>query len=215
MWVVVALCIIVALAALVLSIPVDLGLRAVVHGRGSACIRVEWLFGRVGKTFRTGERAQESGRSRAAKQKKGKAADQKKRAPGNVASAGSKGRLVVALLRLPGLRRHVLGLVVRVVRCIRVRVLHVDFRVDLGDPVDTAMIVGGMSQAAMMASIWSPYTFRVMPSFFGDAVLDGETSMAFRLRPICVFPPVLRFVFSSVTLRAMVLLVRYRWGKDR
>lgn len=215
LWVVVALCILVALTALVLSIPVDLDLRAVVHGRASAYIRVEWLFGRVGKTYRTGERAEESERSRVVKQKKGRVAEKKKRTPGVVATARSKGRLVWVLVRLPGLWHHVIRFVISVVRCIRVRVLHVDIRVDLGDPVDTALIVGGVSQAAMMSIMWSSHTFRVMPSFFGDAILDGETSMAFRLRPICVVPPMLRLVFSPATLRAIVALVRYRWGTDR
>ncbi len=215
MWVVVALCILVALAALVLSVPVDFGLRVVVHGRPSVYLRVEWLFGRVKKTYRSSAGAQKSEKKSVLKPGKDEGAPKREKARNAVATAGSKGHLAWQLVSLPGLWRSVIRLVVRLFRCIRVRELRSDFRVDLGDPVDTALIVGGVSQAAMMANVRSEYAFRVTPSFLGDPVVDGEAVMAVRLRPICTVPPLLRFLFSLSTLRAMVLVVRYRCRKDR
>ena len=208
MWVVVALCILIALTALVLSVPVDLDARAEVHGRPTAYLRVEWLFGRVSKTLRTGEGGAKPSKAPSAKQKK-----EKKKGGRTEKSRGSGARLAWDVLHVPGLLRSVTRMLGRLVRCIKVRTLAIDFRADLGDPADTAMIVGVASQAAMFADLWSPYSFRLMPAFDGEALLDGEAELAVRLRPICTIPPVLGFVFAPSTFRTIFLVVRSRWKK--
>lgn len=210
MWVVVALCILIALTALVLSVPVDLDARAEVHGRPSAYLRVEWLFGRVSKTLRTGEGEGKPSKAPSAKKK-----EKKKKKGGRVGKSLRSGtRLGWDLLHIPGLLRNVARMVGRLIRCIKIRTLAVDFRADLGDPADTAMIVGVASQAAMFADLWSPYSFRLTPAFTGDVLLEGDAAVAIRLRPISTIPPVLGFVFAPSTLRAIVLVVRSRWKKD-
>lgn len=205
MWVVVALCSLIALTALALSIPVDVDLRVDVHGRASAHGRVEWLFGRVGTSFGAGggaEKPPKPGKPKAEKKPK------KKRRAGL-----RNGQLAWDLLHVRGLLRSAARLIVQLLRCVKVRTLRVDFRVDLGDPADTAMIVGPFSQLAMFAGIWSPYAFRLMPAFDGT-LLDGEAVLAARLRPFAVVPPLLGFLFSASTLRAIVVVVRSRWKKD-
>jgi len=200
-WVVVALCSLIALTALALSIPVDVDLQVDGHGRASAHGRVEWLFGRVGTSFGAGGGAEKPS-------KPGKPKAEKKRRAGL-----RNGRLAWDLLHVRGLLRGVARLFVQLLRCIKVRTLRADFRVDLGDPADTAMLIGPLSQAAMFADIWSPYSFRLMPAFDGT-LLDGEAVLAARLRPVAVVPPLLGFLFSASTLRAIVVLVRSRWKKD-
>jgi len=203
-WVVVALCSLIALTALALSIPVDVDLRVDVHGRASAHGRVEWLFGRVGTSFGDGERREKPS-------KPGKPKAEKK--PKKRKAGLRNGRLAWDLLHVRGLLRDVVRLIVQLLRCIKVRTLRADFRVDLGDPADTAMLVGPFSQAAMFADILSPYTFRLMPAFDGT-LLDGEAELAARLRPVVVVPPLLGFLLSASTLRAIVVVVRSRWKRD-
>jgi len=205
-WVVFALCILIALTALVLSVPVDLGARVEVHGRPTAQLSVRWLFGRVSKTLRTGEGG--------AKPPKAPSAKRKKKDGRTGRSAGANARLAWDLLHVPGLLRSVVRMVVRLMHCIKVRSLAIDFQADLGDPADTAMIVGSASQAVMFADLWFPHSFRLIPAFEGEPVLDGEAELAVRLRPICTVPPVLGFVFAPSTLKAIVLVARSRWKKD-
>ena len=193
MWVVVALCILIALTALILSVPVGLGARVEVHGRLIAWFRVEWLFGRMGKTFRAGEGGSKAPGA-AAKKKKTKKGGRGRR------SGRATGRLAWDVVRTVG----------RLVRCIKIRALAVDFRADLGDPADTAMVVGAVSQVAMFADLWSPYSLRLLPVFEGEPLLDGEAELAVRLRPICTVPAVLGLVFAPSTLRAIVLVARSR-----
>jgi len=206
-WVVFALCILIALTALVLSVPVDLGARVEVHGRPTAQFRVQWLFGRVSKTLRTGEGG--------AKPPKAPSAEKKKKTGGRTGrSASANARLAWDVLTVPGLLRSACRMVSRLFHCIKVRALAVDFRADLGDPADTAMIIGAMSQVAMFGTLWTPYSFRLMPAFEGEPLLYGEAQLAVRLRPICTVPPVLGFVFAPSTLKALVLVIRSRWKKD-
>jgi len=105
-------------------------------------------------------------------------------------------------------------MVSRLFHCVKVKALAVDFRADLGDPADTAMIVGAMSQVAMFATLWSPYSCRLVPAFEGEPLLDGEAELAVRVRPVSIVPPLFGFVFSSSTLKALVLVIRSRWKKD-
>jgi len=205
-WVVVALCSLVALTALVLCIPVDVDLRVDVHGRASAHGRVEWLFGRVGTSFGAGEGDGEPSEKKPKKLTAGKK-------PGKWRFGLRSGRLVWDLLHVHGLARSLVRLVVDLLRSIRVRTLWLDFRVDLGDPADTAMLVGPLSQAALLAGIWSPYSFRLMPGFDG-VLLEGAAGVAARLRPVSLVPPLLGFVFSLSTLKAVVVVVRSRWKKN-
>jgi hypothetical protein len=117
-------------------------------------------------------------------------------------------------VHVPGLLRSVARTLGRLIRCIQVRSLAVDFRADLGDPADTAMVVGAVSQVAMFADLWSPYSFRLMPAFEGEPLLDGEAELAVRLRPISTVPAVLGLVCAPSTLKAIVLVARSRWKKD-
>ena len=146
MWVVLALCILIALTALVLSVPVDLNARVEVHGRPTAHLRATWLFGRVSKESCTGQGKAEPAAAKPEKKKSGKQLKEKE--AGRRKSAAANARFAWDLLNCPGLLRSVERLLGRLLRCVRIRSLGADFRVGLGDPADTAMIVGAMSQVA-------------------------------------------------------------------
>ncbi len=213
MWVVAALGVLAALTALLLSVPVDLDVRVAVHGRPSVHIRLVWLFGRVQKAFHTRVGARRPLEAPAARKKEEKRPSAGPKKEGKGEAAVEAGRLVWDLLHIPGLLCNVVRMVVRLTRCIKVRLLRVDFRVDLDDPADTALFVGAASQAAMIADLCSSYSFRLMPAFDGEALLDGEAVLAVRLRPICTVSPLVRFVFAQSALRAIVLVIRTRWKK--
>ena len=205
MWVVVALSIFIALTALVLSIPVDLVARVEVHGKTTAQMRVGWLFGRVSKAVRSGEGQPQPPKARSAKKKRHRTKWSR--------SAGA--RLGWDLLHVSGLRHSVVCTIGRLLRCIKMRSLQADFRVDLGDPADTAMLVGAASQVAMFADLRTPYAFRLMPAFDGEALLcEGEAEVEVRLHPICTIPPILGLLCTTSALKALVLVIRSRWKKD-
>lgn len=208
MWVVIALSSLIALTALVLSIPVDLGVRAEVHGSALVHFRVEWFFGRVGKTFHTGAGAPAVPKAAEAKQEK-----RKQKAGRTGKTAGGNARLVWDVVNVHGLLASIVRLLRRLLGCIKLRLLRADFRAGLGDPVDTAMFIGAASQAAMFADLWSPWSFRLIPAFDGEPTLEGEGQVALRVRPICLIPPVIAFLFAPSTLRTVVVVLRSRWKK--
>ncbi|NLE94129.1 MAG: hypothetical protein GX600_00405 [Dehalococcoidia bacterium] len=208
MWVVVALSILIALTALALSIPVDLGVRAEVHGKPVFHFRLEWPFGRVGKTFRSGSGGPASPKASAEKKAK-----EKTKAGRTGRTAGANARLVWDVVHVPGLWRSIVRLLRRLRGCIGIRTLSADFRAGLGDPADTAMYVGPVSQAAMFAGLWSPWSLRLVPTFEAEPVIEGEGRLSVRIIPISLVPPVIAFLCAPSTLRTLVLLVRSRWKR--
>lgn len=209
MWVVVALGILVALTALVLSIPVDLGLRVEVYGRPVAGFTVEWLFGRFRKEFRSDKGWKKPAGAVAGKtEEEQKKPKQKPRPPGRK-TAG----LVLRIIRIPGLLLSIERLVRRVARCFRVRTLLVDFRAGLDDPCDTALIVGTLSTAALWVDACCPHRMRLVPAFEEGWLLEGEGEIDVRVFPICLLPPALLFLFSLSTIRVIVTLVRWKFGR--
>ena len=206
MWVVIALCVLIALTILVLCIPVDLFLRLESWGKPVLRFKVEWLFGRVRKSFRTGEAREHTSRSgRKKKPSEEKEKTGKKRRPSRDA-----GGLVWRIIHIPGLWQSIERLVRGVFRCFSVRRLSVDFSVGLDDPADTALLVGPASEAVMFADRWSPHSFRLTPVFRDDAVLEGEAMLDIRLYPIRTVTAGLAFLFSPSTVRTVVMLVRWK-----
>ena len=208
MWFVVALCILIALTALIMCIPVDFGLRVEAHGKPSVGFTLGWLFGRVKKTFRAGKDAEQPART-AKEEKKAAKKEEKKR--GKRRSPDKDfATLVWRILHIRGLARSIRLLIKRLLKCFRLRHLFVDFSVGMEDPADTALVVGTVSQAAMFADLFSAYDFRVTPAFENDWYLDGEGGLDVRLYPIQLVPVVLAFLFSPSTLRVAGILIRWK-----
>lgn len=209
MWFVVALCILIALTALILCIPVDFGLRVEAHGKPSAGFTLGWLFGRVKKSFRSGEDGEQLARAvRITDEKEARKAEKKpgkRRSPDKDSAA-----LVWRILHIRGLARSIRLLARRLFKCFRLRSLFVDFRVGMEDPADTALVVGTVSQAAMFADMFTAYDFRVIPAFENEWYLEGEGGLDLRLYPIQLVPPVLAFLFSPSTLRVAGTLIRWK-----
>ncbi|MBN1857508.1 MAG: DUF2953 domain-containing protein [Dehalococcoidia bacterium] len=209
MWIVIALCILIALTILLMCVPVDFRVRVESWGEPKLRFRLEWLFGRVGKSFRAGEAQEQPARS-AEEEKKQSGKKKKEKSARKRLPSRDSGDIVWRIINVPGLRRSIERLVRRLLRSPRVRLLYADIRVGLDDPADTALVIGPLSQAAMFADMWSPYSFRVTPVFGDTAMLEGEGALDVRLYPIRVIVPVVAFLFSLSTIRVIVLLVRWR-----
>ncbi len=207
MWVVVALCILIALTALVLSVPVDLGLRVEFYGRPVADFTFEWLFGRVQTNFRSGKTREESSHATAGQvPTKGEKAKKKHRAPGL-----GQIRCIVSLVRTRGLGRGIARLLRRVVRQVRLTSMFADLRVGLDDPCDTALVVGTLSAATMTAS--TGRRIRLEPAFEGGLVFEGDVAVKVRLFPITLLLPFLAFLLTPSTWRVLVTLIRWKIAK--
>ncbi len=207
MWVAVALCIIVVLIALVLSVPVDLGLRVEVYGRPIAYFTFEWLFGRVTSSFRSCRTGEESAHATTgqdqASEEKAKKKNKKGRTPGR-----RQIRRIVSIIRIRGLCQSLVLLSMRLIRRVRVRSLFADFRVGLDDPCDTALVVGTLSAATMIVS--KGRRVRLEPAFAGGLVFEGDAVVKVRLLPITLLPPLLVFFLSPSTWRVLVTLIRWK-----
>jgi hypothetical protein len=208
-WFVVALCILIALTALIACIPVDLGLRVEAHGKPSVGFTLGWLFGRVKKTFRSGEDGEKPARAAEEEKKEAKKKEEKKRDKRRGPDRDSAS-LVWRILHVRGLARSVSLLFNRILKCFRLRNLFAGFDVSLEDPADTALVVGTASQAAMFADIFSRYDFRVTPVFENDWYIAGEGGFDVRVYPIQLVPPVFAFLFSPSTLRVAGMLIAWK-----
>ncbi len=201
MWVVVALCSLAALTALLLCIPVDLDLRLEVYGKAALHLRVEWLFGRLRKAFRTGE------------ERKVPALPKPEKKAGKPRAVVSTGRLLWRLVRVSGLVESVARLWGRLLHCFSIRRLYLDFRAGLEDPADTALLLGPVCLKAMFVNLWTGDDIRLVPVFEGEPFLEGQGGIGVRLYPIRTVPPLLAFLFNPSTLKTLIVVVRWKWRR--
>jgi hypothetical protein len=207
-WVVVALCLLVALTALLLCIPVDLGVRIEVYGRPVVDFTVGWLFGRVKKEFRSS-----AGRKQAVSAPAGKPAKAEKESGKRRTSGWRTARLVYRIVRIRGLLSSARRLVARTVRCFRLRTVSFDFRAGLDDPCDTAIVVGTLSSVTALVAARSRRHLRLSPALEDGPVLEGEADLLLRVFPICLVPPVGAFLFSYSTIRVLIVLIQWRLAR--
>jgi len=168
-----------------LSIPVDMAFDLEAHEDVKAKIRIGWLFGLVWKDIHP----------------------QKKKEPKKKKKRGMKPLL--SMLRIKGLLRGILKLVRRILSCLRVRQLEVDFRVGLDDPADTGIMCSVLWPALVPISSFGPMMFRVEP-VFDEVVFEGSLRGRVRVFPIQMVGPILCFVLSPTGLRTVKSMVTSR-----
>lgn len=210
MWLVLALCILIALTVGILSVPVGLGVRVDVHGRPVFDFRIEWLFGRVRKSFRSGVAPDETTRAGAepaeAKPEVGAKLRKKRSAPGR-----KQVTYIVRTIRTPGLPESLTRLLRRLFRRVKVRSWFADFRVGLGDPCDTALLVGTASKVAM--AVPARDRLRLSPAFEDQPLCEGQAGLDARVSPITLLPPVIAFLLSPPTIRVLLTLIRWKLAR--
>jgi len=198
LWAVVILCSLIVVGALLLCVPLDMSFRLNVYGRPEFRIRLTWLFGLVSKEVKS--------RKKRAEQKE-ETVERRGRGKGT--------RAIFKILRTKGLPGQLKRLVKDVLNCLKVRELRLNFRVGLDDPADTALVFGPIGLAMLFLEAYSPYEIAVQPSFDGEAVFEGYSYGAVRLRPIQLVVPFTRFAFSLAAIRAVTMLILTKWRKKR
>lgn len=198
MWAVVILGSLIVVGALLLCVPLDMSFRLNVYGRPEFRIRLTWLFGLVSKGVKSRKKRIEQKEETVERRGRGKGT-----------------RAIFKILRTKGLLRQLKRLVKDVLNCLKVRELRVNFRVGLDDPADTALVFGPIGLGMLFLGAYSPYEVAVQPSFDGEAVFEGYSYGAVRLRPIQLVVPFTRFAFSLAAIRAVKMLILTKWRKKR
>ena len=188
------------LIVLVLSVPVDLTFDFRAGGDGKAVLRVEWLFGLVGKGLLPRRKPEKL--KKVKKPKKGKRRD--------LRSFLS----YMALVRTRGVVPAVIRLVRRIVGSFRIRQLNADLRLGLDDPADTGILYGVLWPAFALPVTFGFATLRMEPVFDSptfEATLQGKV----RVFPAEMVANVLRFVFSLAGLRMIKAMAVLQWKKRK
>ena len=194
MWVVATLASLAVVIVVVLCIPLDAVLHIDIHGRPKFQIRLAWLFGLVSKEITR------------AKKKKPK----EKKRKGRI-----KARTIFKILRTRGLLGQLRRLLWDIFRQLHIRDLRVNFRVGLDDPADTALLFALIGPATFFLGSSRVHEIRIEPSFEDEVVFEGYLHGAVRLVPIQLATPILRFVFSLATIRAVKVLVLTKWKRKK
>jgi hypothetical protein len=181
-------------------VPLELAFQAEVPGKPRASFRLLWFFGLVGKGI-TGKGEQ---REKAVTKKPEKVKKRKRR---------FKDAFVV--LRTKGLFKQFLVLIRDLLRCLKIKNLDADIRVGLGNPDDTGMLFAFVGPPVALLGSSVPCSIKVRPAFEDEVTFEGHARGKIRLRPIQLFPPVLKFLFSLATFRLLKNFAMSRWKRRR
>ena len=181
--------------------PLDLVFRTNIDGKPRFSMRLIWLFGLVSRELSRGRKKPEE-----------KRAIEHERKPW-----GRRWEIrdTFEVLRTKGLLKQFGSFIKRIFRHIKIRELVANFKVGLDNPADTGLLFAFMAPVNLILSYFSPHQIRIEPSFAGETIIEGHLYGAVRLRPIQLAAPLIGFVFSLPTLRAVKKLVFSKWkGKE-
>lgn len=170
-----------AFLVLLLAIPVDLKLYLERDDGFRRRVRIEWMFGLVGKDLRRG------------KPKPKKPKKRKRRLP--------RLRPALSMLHDRAFARSALRFALDIVRMIRVRDLRGEVRFGMPDPADTGLLFGLLAAPAVLANRLLPAEIRIEPDFEG-AALKVRFSAHLRVFPIQVIARSIPFLLAPSTVRA-------------
>lgn len=172
----------------VLLVPVDITFSISKRDHKESGVRIGWLFGLIGKDVRA--------RSRKAKVKVKK----KKRS--------IKPLLIV--IRTRGFLKRLLQFIKDIIRCIQIRNLNIHLKLGLADPADTGFLFAAVTPLLIFAAVQKPtIDINIQPDFDQEK-LSGYAKGELRLYPIKFIKPLLLFIFSLPTLRAVKTIIKVR-----
>ena len=181
------------LVVLALSVPVDVVLDLDTAARPKFWVRLTWLFGLVSKEVSKREKKPEKKKRR-------------RKRPGI--------RTIVEILRTRGLLRQLQRLIRDIFRRLEIKKLESDLRVGLDDPADTGFLFAVIGPITVFLGNSLFRRVRVQPSFEG-AVFEGNAHGVIRVQPIKLVTPLMRFIFSLLTLRVLKKLVLTKWRRRK
>lgn len=174
---------------ILLIVPVDLIFNIGKRDNIESRVRIGWLFGLIGKDI--------SGRRKQAKVKKEK---KKKRSV----------KPLLAVVRTRGFLKHFIRFIKDIIRRIKIRNLNVHLKLGLADPADTGFLFAAVTPLLTFAGVQKPtIDINIQPDFEQEN-LQGYAEGGVRLYPIQFIKPLLLFIFSLTTLRAIKAIIRAR-----
>lgn len=166
-------------------VPVDLVVDVSKRDHKESMVRIGWLFGLVGKDIR-GIKKQE--------QEKGK---KKKRSV----------KPFLAVVQTRGLLKHFLRFIKDIIRRIEIRHIYVHLKLGLADPADTGFLLAAVKPLLAFAGIHKPNIDVNIQPDFDQENLTGHANVELRFYPIKFIKPLLLFIFSLTTLRAIKAII--------
>jgi hypothetical protein len=186
-----------------LLVPIDIEGSVTLGDRPK--VRVQWLFGLIGKDLfeETGagkepssEEREELGRREAQKQPAGTPKKERESK-----GQGWSSREILSIIRTRGLIGNLKRFLKGLAGAIRVKRFRMRLRMGLEDPADTGQAAGYLwSMIGCLESLY-PLDVRIEPSFHEEA-LEGVVEGALRIWPALGVLPLLRFSLSRPMLRA-------------
>ena len=185
---------VVGVIVLLLSVPLDLSFHLRTGERPAVRFGLRWFFGLVKKDFGGPKKDARGQPKRVARTQR------RKWGPGD-------------LLELAGWIPDAWPLVRGVLRQVRLRELEADLVIGLDDPADTALFVGSLQAPALLLASSSAYEISIRPCFDDGLVAQGRARLVFRVRPIGIVPPVVRFGCTRSGRRLLGSLFTSRWRR--
>jgi hypothetical protein len=157
-----------------LAIPVDLRFHTETEDEVQVAIRVEWLFGRVGRDLQ--------------------------RPPADPGSNSGWLRRVLAVWS-DALQEKCLRLLRGLRRATHVQDVRIEGRLGLSDPADTGTAFGILGPLREVLASWPNLDLDLRPDFV-EAGWHGQSTGAMRFTPLRAVQPLVAFVASPTVLRA-------------
>lgn len=187
---------------LLLAIPIDLIFYVEKDADFRSKVRVQWLYGLIGKDIRKKKKKPETKEEK--RKRIIKAFQSIFRARGFLRKRSLK--LFLALLRTRGFLRNIIKFARRVVKLIKVRNSKVDLQIGLSDPADTGLLFAVVGPAMVYIRSCSSLDIQVEPDFEQEN-LRGHFTGELRAFPISFIGPLVLLAFSSTTLRAIKAMI--------
>lgn len=192
MWIIITLVSLIILFILILCVPLDFVLDINTHRSPKYKFRLLWFFGLVDTEL---------------KRSKGEFKSKKKTVPEKPKKRrGIRAGTVYQIIRIRGLFTHIFKFLRDIIRSFRIKELKADINVGFDNPADTGLLFGIAAPANYFFS-YLPYDIKFQPSFNNETIFEGYLNGDIRLRPIKLVPHIIRFIFSSQSIRIIKVFI--------
>ena len=179
---------------ILLIVPIDLIFNISKRDNIESRVRIGWLFGLIGKDIRS-KKKQAKVKVKVKKKKK-----KKKRSV----------KPLLAIVRTRGFLKRLLLFIKDIIRRIEIRNTYVHLTLGLADPADTGFLFAAVTPLLTFAGVQKPNIGINIQPDFDQEKLWGYAKGDLRLYPIRFIKPLLLFIFSLTTLRAMKAIIKAR-----
>jgi len=176
---------------ILLIVPIDLIFNISKRDNIESRVRIGWLFGLIGKDISVGRKQAKV---------KGNKEKKKKRSV----------KPLLAVVRTRGFLKRLLRFIRDIIRRIEIRNLHVNLNLGLADPADTGFLFAAVTPLLIFVAVRKPIIDINIQPDFDQEKLSGYANGELRVYPIKFIKPLLLFIFSLTTLRAVKTIIKSR-----